>query len=223
MLRKLSYFFRRRRFNSELDEEIRFHLEMAAQERGEAAARREFGPTVRMREDTRSAWEIRWLVDLGSDLRYGLRALRRNPGFAVAAVFSLALGIGANTTIFSLTMEFLFSQPSCRNPQTLADLRIGGNSHVDMPHYRFLRGAHIFDGLAGSNEESESNWRFGSDTYRLQVMRVTPNFFQVVGVPVAMGRPMEPGDSTGAVLSERFWKARLAADPNIIGKSLIID
>ena len=143
-----------------------------------------------MRERHASAWQIHWLEDLLSDLRYALRALRRNPGFAAAAIFSLALGIGANTTMFSLTMEFLFSQPSCRNPETLASMRIGGNSHAYMPHYRFLRDAHIFDGLAGSNEESESNWRFGNDTYRLHVMRVTDNFFHVVGVPVAMGRPM---------------------------------
>jgi predicted permease len=223
MLRKLIYLFQRKRFNAELDDEIRFHLEMAAAERGEARARREFGSTVRMREDTRSAWQIRWIVDLVSDLRYALRALRRNPGFAAAAIFSLALGIGANTTIFSLTMEFLFSQPSCRNPETLAEMRIGGNSHANMPHYRFLRDAHIFDGLAGSNEESESNWRFGNDTYRLQTMRVTENFFQVVGVPVSMGRPMESRDGDVVVLSDRFWKARLAADPKVLGKTLIID
>ena len=161
MWRKLSYLFKRKRFNSELDDEIRFHLEMAAAERGENTAQREFGSMVRMREDTRSAWQVRWLVDLVSDLRYGLRALRRNPGFAAAAIFSLALGIGANTTIFSLTMEFLFSQPSCRNPETLAEMRIGGSSHANMPHYRFLRDAHIFDGLAGRREEAECNWRFG--------------------------------------------------------------
>ena len=223
MLRKLIYLFRRKRFNSELDDEIRFHLEMAAKERGEAQARREFGSTVRMREDTRSAWQIRWLVDLVSDLRYGLRALRRNPGFAAAAIFSLALGIGANTSIFSLTMEFLFSQPSSRDAERLAEIRIGGNSHAYMPDYRFLRDAHLFDGLAGSREEAESNWRFGNDTYRLQVMRVTDNFFQVVGVPVAMGRPIEPGDRDVVVLSDHFWRARLAADPNVVGTALIID
>ena len=223
MWRKFSYLFNRKRFNSELDDEIQFHLEMAAAERGESTAQREFGPVVRMREDARSAWQVRWLVDLVSDLRYGLRALRRNPGFAAAAVFSLALGIGANTTIFSLTMEFLFSQPSCRNPETLAEMRIGGSSHANMPHYRFLRDAHIFEGLAGRREEAECNWRYGNDTYRLQVMRVTDNFFNVVRVPVAMGRPIEPGDRDVVVLSDRFWKVKLAADPNVIGKTLIID
>jgi predicted permease len=232
MLKRLAYLFRREQVARELDDEVQFHIETRADElektglsRGEALARarREFGPAVRMKEDARSAWQIRWLVDLVSDLRYALRALRRNPGFAAAAIFSLALGIGANTTIFSLTMEFLFSQPSCRNPERLASMRIGGNSHVYMPHYRFLRDAHLFDGLAGSNEESESNWRFGNDTYRLYVMRVTDNFFQVVGVPGAMGRPIQPGDRDVVVLSDRFWRTRLTADPNVVGKALIID
>jgi len=232
LARRIGYLGRQTNFNRELEDEMQFHVDARAEElessgmpraRALDQARREFGSSVRMRERTRAAWQIRWLEDLLSDLRYALRALRRNPGFAAAAIFSLALGIGANTSIFSLTMEFLFSEPSCRNPETLASMRIGGNSHAYMPHYRFLRDARIFDGLAGSNEESESNWRFGEDTYRLQVMRVTDNFFRVVGVPVAMGRPMEPGDGDVVVLSDRFWKARLAADPNIIGKTLTID
>ena len=122
-------------------------------------------------------------------------------------------GIGANTTIFSLTTEFLFSEPSCRTPATLAAMRIGGSSHAPMTHYRFLRDAQVFDDLAGSNEEAESNWRSGDETYRLHTMRVTDNFFAVVGVPVSMGRPIEPGDRDVVVLSDRFWKSRLAADP----------
>jgi predicted permease len=232
LARRLYYLGWQANFNRELDDEMQFHIEARADEleqtgisRAQALvqARREFGSGVRMREQTRSAWQIHWLEDLLSDLRYALRALRRNPGFAAAAIFSLALGIGANTTMFSLTMEFLFSQPSCRNPETLASMRIGGNSHAYMPHYRFLRDAHIFDGLAGSNEESESNWRFGNDTYRLHVMRVTDNFFHVVGVPVAIGRPIQPGDRDVVVLSDGFWRARLAADPNVVGKALIID
>jgi len=223
MWRKLLYLFRRKSFSSELDEEIRFHLDMAAAERGEAAARRNFGPTVRMREDTRSAWQIRWLVDLGSDLRYAFRALLRNPGFAAAAIFSLALGIGANTTIFSLTMEFLFSQPSCRDPQTLRSIQIGGNSAAEVRDYRFLRDAHIFADVAGSFEEVESNWRNGEDTYRLSVMTVTDNFFNMVGVPMALGRGIHPDERSTVVLSDGFWRRRLNGDPAVLGKVLILD
>ncbi len=223
MWRKLTYLFRRKQFNDDLDAEIRFHLEMAAEERGEHQARREFGPLVRTREDTRSAWQVRWLVDLGSDLRYALRAMRRNPGFAAAAIFSLALGIGANTTIFSLTMEFLFSQPSCRNPETLRSMQIGGNSAAEVRDYRFLRDAHIFTDVAGSFEEVESNWRKGEDTYRLSVMTVTDNFFNMVGVPVAFGRGIQPGERSTVVLSDGFWRRRLNGDPAVLGKVLIID
>ena len=232
LARRLFYLGRQTNFNRELEDEMQFHIEARADElendgmpRAQALgqARREFGSSVRMREQTRSAWQIHWLEDLLSDLRYALRALRRNPGFAAAAIFSLALGIGANTTIFSLTMEFLFSEPSCREPETLASMQIGGNSNIDMVKYRFLRDARLFDGLAGSNPEAESNWRFGDDTYDLHVMRVTDNFFGVVGVPVAMGRPIEPKDRDVVVLSYRFWRSRLAANPGVLGTVLVID
>ena len=223
LFRKIRYFFSRRRFEDDLELEMQLHLEMAAEERGEAAARREFGPVVRMREDSRSAWQVRWLVDLGSDLRYALRALRRNPGFAAAAIFSLALGIGANTTIFSLTMEFLFSQPSCRNPETLVSFQIGGNSAAEVRDDRFLRDAHIFSDVAGSFEEVEANWRNGEDTYRLWVMTVTDNFFNMVGVPLAFGRGIQPGERSTVVLSDGFWRRRLNGDPAVLGKVLIID
>jgi len=124
-------------------------------------------------EDTRAAWQFRWLADLIADLRYGIRALLRQPGFALAAILSLALGIGANTTIFSLTMEALFSKPSCRRPETLVNMRLGGNSHSPMREYRFIRDARMFEGLAGEREESEVNWRNGGQTRRLFAMRVT--------------------------------------------------
>ncbi len=102
-------------------------------------------------------------------------------------------------------------------------MRIGGSSHVHMRHYRFLRDAGVFVGLAGSNEEAEANWRAGDGTYRLHVMRVTDNFFGVVGVPLAMGRPIEPGDRDVVVLSDRFWKTRLGAEAGVIGRTLTID
>src|SRR5215472_13689513 len=120
---KLRYFGRKTRLESVFDDEVQFHVESRASEleqtglpREEALmqARREFGPAARIREESRAAWQIRWLEDLISDMRYAFRALRRGPGFTAAAIFSLALGIGANTTIFSLTMEFLFSEPSVR-------------------------------------------------------------------------------------------------------------
>src|SRR3954447_24025837 len=151
---RLAYFFRRRRFESELDAELQFHLETRADEleggglthaAAFAQARREFGNAARTTEDTRSAWQFHRLEDLASDLRYAARGFRRNPAFALTAIACLALAIGANTTIFSLTSEALFSRPSVRDPQSVIAITLGGNSHAYQAAWRFLRDARIFD------------------------------------------------------------------------------
>jgi len=230
--RRLLYLGRRDDLEGALDQEVEFHMESRAEElqqsgltRAQALkqARREFGPQARMREESRGAWEIRWLEDLISDLRYAFRALRRSPGFALAAIFSLALGIGANTTIFSLTMEFLFSVPSARQPERLISIQLAGNSHSPLPIYRFVRDAHIFDGLAGSFEEHSVNWRNGEETAQLPVYWVTDNYFQVLGIPVAMGRPIQLADRNVVVINYNFWQNRLSGDPGVIGRTMILD
>jgi predicted permease len=229
---QLGYLWRRKTFDSELDEEIRFHLESRIDELvrsglserdARAQAQREFGRQTRVREDSRGAWQFRLLEDLAGDLRYAGRALRRNPAFATAAVLSLALGIGANLAIFSLTMEFLFSRPSVRDAQSLAYVILGGGSNAAPEEYRFLKDAHLFDGLAGVNPETETNWRHGENTYRVWGARVTDNFFDVTDTPVALGRPIHAGDQRETVLSDSFWKGRLGGDPNIVGRSLVFD
>ncbi len=232
LARRLLYLGGRRNLDLVLDDEVRFHIESRAGELQQAGlapgeamaqARREFGPQARMREESRVAWQIKWLEDLISDSRYAFRALGRSPGFALAAIFSLALGIGANTTIFSLTMEFLFSVPSARQPEQLASIQFAGNSHSQMPIYRFVRDTHTFDGLAGSFEEHQVNWRNGEETSQLGVYWVTDNYFEVVGVPVAIGRAMQPGDRNVAVLNYNFWQSRLAGDPGVVGRTMILD
>jgi len=231
-LRRLNYLGRRSRFDDDLDTEVAFHIETRADElestglsrtHARAQARREFGSPARVAEETRSAWQFRWLEDLAADLRYAARSFRRNPAFAATAIACLALGIGANTTIFSIATEVLFSQPSVRDAGSLVHIRLAGSSHVPMEAYRFVRDANLFAGFAGQNENMEVNWRRGDGADRLFAIRVTGNFFGVTGIPLAMGRAIQPGDSDVAVVNYGFWQSRLAADSNVIGRALFLD
>jgi len=220
------------RFQSELADEIEFHIESRAEElessgvpQAEALlrARREFGSRLKAAEDTAGAWQMQWLEDLASDLRYAARAFRRNPGFALTAISCLALGIGANTAIFNITTSFLFSQPSCRDSASLIAIWEGGNSGSSLEDFRFLRDAHVFVGMAGINPEREVNWRDGDRTRRFYAGTVTDDFFSTLDVPFLIGRGIAPGESNTAVLSYRVWRNTFAADPAIAGRKLVLE
>jgi predicted permease len=230
--RRFGYLGRRSRFERELDDELQFHIESRADEleqqglpRAEAIleARREFGSRLRAREETRSAWQFHWFEDLGADLRYAARAFRRNPAFALTAICCLTLGIGVNTTIFSVAMEVLFSQPSCRDPHSLAQVSVGGMDWIPMEQVRFIRDADIFEGVAGINIQMVTQWSDGNTSYKLAATRLTENFFQVTGVPLAMGRPIQKGDVNVTVLADGFWRRHLGADPKVLGRKLVLD
>ncbi len=229
-LPKLRFFRHRSAFDESLDEELRLHLEEHADDlvrqgvpREEALrrARAAFGSPARAAEDTRREWQFPWLEDLLADLRYAARALRREPLFLTVAVLSLALGIGCNTAIFSLAMEALVSAPSVHDSSTLVRARLGGNSHVNLRPLTYLQNLNVMP-IAGTRE-GEVNWRHGDEAQRVFAMRVTPNFFDVVGVPVQLGRGFRPGEARSVVLSYRFWQAKLHADPAILGHALILD
>lgn len=229
---KFSFLRRRPEFDSGLAEELQFHLEERADElertgmsRAEALgrARAEFGSPARIAEDTRREWQWTWFEDLRADLLYAARALRREPAFLAVAVLSLGLGIGVNTAIFSLSMEVLMSQPSARDNVTLASVRVGGGSHLDLPRFEFLREAKAFPAVMGIREDGEINWRNGEETQRLFAMRVTDNVFEEAGIPLLMGRGLRRGEPDTVVLAHRFWQARLAANPSIVGRTLVLD
>ena len=228
--RRLQHLARGSRFDSELGDEIEFHIESRAAElrreglpREEAVlrARREFGRATAAVEETRSAWSIRWLADFTSDLRYGARAIRRSPAFALTAIFCLALGIGANATLFNIITSVMFKQPSCRDVASLILVREGASA--PMPDYRFLRDSNIFEGVVGVDPGGEMNWRDGDRGRRFSGARITDNFFDVLGVPLRLGRGIAPGETNTIVIAERVWRDRFSSDPGILGRRLVLD
>jgi putative ABC transport system permease protein len=229
---RLCWLVGRSRFYSELADEMQFHIESRAAELEQggvpprealATARREFGSRLKASEDTSSVWQIQWLEDLFSDLRYAARAFRRNPGFAATAIFCLALGIGANMTIFNITTSFLFSEPSARDSASLIAIWEGGNSVSSLTDYKFLRASHVFDGTVGINVEREVNWRSGDQTSRFYAAFVTDDYFKTLGGPFHLGRGIAPNENETAVLSYRVWRSKFAGDPTILGRKLILD
>jgi predicted permease len=229
---RVAYLRRRRSLDNDLEQELQFHLETRADELVQsgmaradalAQARREFGSVARLQEDSRAAWQLRWLEDFMSDVRYALRGLRRNPAFAVVAVSCLALGIGVNSTIFSLAMEVMFSHPSVRDPQSVVNVQIGGSDSTPVAVWRFLHDQGGFNEVAGIMEMDEANWRLGDETHHLYTARVTDNFFDTMGVPILIGRPIQKGERNSAVVSYRFWQRWFSGDGTAVGKTLLLD
>ncbi|MGO9273741.1 MAG: ADOP family duplicated permease [Terriglobia bacterium] len=162
------WLFRRRQREQELDEEVQAHLRMATRERMEqgetaeqarASAVREFGNVALVKEVTRDMWGFRWLETLLQDLRYGARMLARNPGFTVVAVIALALGIGANTAIFSLMDAVMLKMLPVKNPQELTQLNWAAQSLPGiMPANR------IIHSLMGNSDQDKTG-RFTSTSF----------------------------------------------------------
>jgi predicted permease len=232
--------FQRRRLEAELDEELRFHLAMetAAQQRQGAspaeAARRaalKLGGLEPTKEAARSARGYRGLEALGQDVRFALRLLRRNPGYAGAVVAALALGIGANTAIFSVVRGVLLHELPYREPGRLVVLHQRQPPDLDhdqlfsVPDIEDLRRRqHTFASLA----EYHSMWfnLLGrGEPERVQTGVVSANFFNVLGTRALLGRTFSPDDDRpGAqpvlVFSHAYWLRSWGGDPAVVGKIL---
>jgi putative ABC transport system permease protein len=229
--------FSRRRQETELDDELRLHLEMeteANQRRGMApdearrAALLRFGGVEQAKEGCRESWRGRFLEVLAEDVRYGLRGLRRSPGFAAAVVLTLGLGIGANTAVFSLINGVLLKPlPYARGEQVVVlrqpEARTAsqdlGFSPLEVRDYREMSRA--FDGLV-EHHSMDFTLLGSGDPRRVRTGVVSANFFDVLEVKPELGRLFRAADETpGAdavlVLSHDYWRT-LGSDPKIVGR-----
>jgi predicted permease len=190
---------------------------------------RAFGSPSLIEEQCRDTRRVGLVEHLAQDLRYTLRSLVRQPMLLAAAVLSIGVAIAANTTIFNLASQLLFATPSAVRPDRLVHIRLGGGSHVSHRQWRALEERRALDGLTGFNIETSANWRGSDRTIDLISMAVAGNFFDVVGVPMALGRGFTAREAQAeldpavVVISHRFWRQRLGGRPTVVGSTLIFN
>ncbi len=212
--------FRRRRLQQDLDAELAFHREMS----GGNDSTIPLGNVAGIKEQAFDLWRFNFIENLWRDLLYAARGLRRRPALVVSALLSLGLGIGVNTAIFSLAVEFLFSEPSVRDAGSLVYVRVGGGSHSSAKAVEFVRSSGLFQEVAGENEEALANFNDGVETHRIFGVYTTRNYFTELGIPVLYGRGIEPGDPDEvAVLHYNFWRKYFNGDPSVIGRVINMD
>src|SRR5438552_15360857 len=222
---RLAALFRKDRLERELGEELRSHLEMLVEENerkgmspeeARYAALRSFGGVEQTKEIYREQRGLPMIETLVQDLRYGLRMLARNPGFTAVAVLTLALGIGANTAIFSLVDAVLLKLLPVRNPEQLVIFAPGGREPStrgsNYPLYEFLRDRN--QSLAGlfAFWPVELKVRTGAGAQTIAGQFVTSNYFSVLGVNPIVSRTLVTGDETDhavAVMRPRFWQSNI--------------
>jgi predicted permease len=212
--------FRRRSMERDVEAELAFHRDMAAAHGNPIP----MGNTALVQEQARDLWRFAWIENLWRDVVYGARSLRRSPALVVTALLSLGLGIGINTGIFSMAVEFLLSEPSITGARSVVSVKMGGNSHSKKEVVEFVRSSGLFQDVVGENEETYINWNDGAETRQIFAVQLTKNHFTALGVPIAYGRGILPQDPDEVVvLGNRFWRSRLRGDPAVIGRAIRLD
>ena len=233
-------FFRKKQSERQFDSEVQYHLDRAAQsyiaqgmdpQEAHRRARLEFGGAAQIQEDLRDVHHPRWLADLRQDLVYAVRTLRRSPGFLISAVATLALGIGANTAIFSLIDAVMLRPLPVRDPSGLVQLArftdTGGSRNVSYPLFEYFRD-HL-SSISGAFAEMPlvNTITLGGVEENVYGDAVSGEYYSVLGLAPAAGRLLGPQDDAGpspvAVISYAYWKRRFGLDPAAIGKTFVAD
>jgi putative ABC transport system permease protein len=247
-LAKFGALFRRPKTMDELEEEIRTHLQMEEQENLESgmpsaearyAALRRFGNVTLAQQKSREIWVWNGAEALWQDVGFGLRQLRRSPGFTAVAVLTLALGLGANTAIFQLLDAVRLRSLPVRNPGELTLVHLAnlpgkrGSQNTIYPALNNPLWEYIRDHQTTFSEVlawSPTNLGIteGDHERQVQALWVSGDFFNVLGVRPALGRLFSSADdqpgcgASGVVVSYAFWRDQLGVDPHVIGKTLTI-
>jgi len=236
---RLAALFRRRRLEDDLDEELRSHLEMAVElnlrkgmsaEEARREALRSFGGVEQTKETYRDQRGLPMIETTLQDLRFGLRMLRRSPGFSLLAILCLTLGIGANAAVFSWVEGILFRPyPLVTHQEQLFALtgtaRGEGRTAISWPDLLDLqRGCTLIDSFI-VNKIMGTALSIGDRAEILTGSIVSANYFDAIGVHPLLGRGFEPGEDSGrnahpvTVISYQLWQSRFKGDPQIIGKT----
>jgi macrolide transport system ATP-binding/permease protein len=253
LLSRCTAFFTTRKLDCDLDEEFGAHIDFAIEEnlkrgmteqQARTAALKEFGGVTQTKEAYRQQRSLRWLEVFVEDIRYALRQLRRSPGFALTVILTLALGIGANTAIFTLVEGILLRSLPVADPACL--YRIGDkmdccyfesfqndDGDFDLFSYdlyqHFKQSAPEFEQLAAVEAGGDGfSVRYGSSPAKpMRSEYVSGNYFTTLGIGAYLGRPLiESDDKLGAtpvvVLSYQTWQAEFAADPRLVGSTVYV-
>src|ERR1044072_3179834 len=228
--------FQKEQVERELADELSSHLEReAAQNQRDGmkpddarySALKSFGSLERSKEECRDARGVRLIEEFLQDLRYGKRLLAKNPGFTLIAIVTLALGIGANTAIFSVVNAFLLRPLPYGNADRLVmvDSQQRGQSiGVSFPDYEDWRGQNnVFDDLAFFNLRWNANLDFGNETETLSLTFGTANLFSTLQVAPLLGHGPTAEEADAVLLSHGLWQRRFGSDPQILGRHLRID
>src|SRR6476646_8445704 len=219
---------RRAEREQELNREIEWHLNEIREEReadglsprqAVLAARRDFGNDAVVREDTRQVWGWLWLARLAQDGRYALRLLARSPGFTAVAVLIFALGIGANTTVFSLVNALLLRTLPVQKPEQLvllATQRQTGEPSSDFSYPQFVEVAthtKSYQGVFGFSSVDALKVSLQGETDTATSVQVSGSYFPTLGVPASLGRLLTAGDDRSAagfvcVISHDYWRRK---------------